>query len=232
MAYDVEILKPKISKNEQSFLSHHFSLTRTGLSLTWLLSASIKIFVIYKLFIYFYSLHLRRSCFVHELLSRIVLVWFLCILFFNFLAHFIKIFDDLSPLLYVFKTFISQKLLFWIKWGANSQRSWSLYCLKRNSDEITIGKTHSTLLKNPYYWRINFKTFLCLCFCWNFRFAICKNQIEEVMSRLFQIGISFVPIISHILSQSSPATELCCESVHELGCQMNFVVSSSIYIPF
>ena len=76
-----------------------FFLTRTGLSLTWLLSTSIKIFVIYKLFIYFYSLHLRRSCFVHELLSRIVLVWFLCIFFFNFLAHFIKIFDDLSPLL-------------------------------------------------------------------------------------------------------------------------------------
>ena len=89
-----------------------FFLTRTGLSLTWLLSASIKIFVIYKLFIYFYSLHLRRSCFVHELLSRIVLVWFLCIFFFNFLAHFIKIFDDLSPLLYVFKSFIPQKLLF------------------------------------------------------------------------------------------------------------------------
>ena len=33
-----------------------------------------------------------------------------------------------------------------LKRGASSRRSSSLYCLMRNSDEMTIGKTHPTLL--------------------------------------------------------------------------------------
>ena len=41
----------------------------------------------------------------------------------------------------IYRVFI--KLL---KWGASFQRSSSLNCPMRNSDEMTIGKTHSTLV--------------------------------------------------------------------------------------
>ena len=33
-----------------------------------------------------------------------------------------------------------------IKWGASTRQSSSLYCPMRNSDQFTIGKTHSTLI--------------------------------------------------------------------------------------
>ena len=33
-----------------------------------------------------------------------------------------------------------------VKWSASSRRSSSLYCLMRNSDKMTIGKTHPTLV--------------------------------------------------------------------------------------
>ena len=36
-----------------------------------------------------------------------------------------------------------------IKWGAFTRQSSSLYCPMRNSDQFTIGKTHSTLICLP-----------------------------------------------------------------------------------
>ena len=38
-----------------------------------------------------------------------------------------------------------------MKWGASSRWSVSLYCSMRNSDEITIGKTHPTLIYCLYF---------------------------------------------------------------------------------
>ena len=68
----------------------------------------------------------------------------------------------------VSRTFILQNHI--LKWGASSRWSSSLYCHKRNSDEMTIGKTHPTLV---------------------YRFG-CRSKIS--IRTLFQIWICSVQI--------------------------------------
>lgn len=38
-----------------------------------------------------------------------------------------------------------RRQLTFLKWGASSRRPWSLYCVVRSSDEISIEKMHPTL---------------------------------------------------------------------------------------
>ena len=44
----------------------------------------------------------------------------------------------------------SMRWVFELKWGASSRRSSPLYCLMRNSNGMTIGKTRPTLRKGPF----------------------------------------------------------------------------------